>query len=270
MYPYITLWAAKVYMTWIGIIIAFLTFLVVTLYLTKKTYQNFWKFFYWLPFLTISMYVLWVLTTFMLEKGSSPSGIDSILGALSPYGYNFHFVWLLIGIIISLFVFFKRIIRIENKKAWIDILFFSFSLAIIPLGIFLMLWDNFIWIPTDSFIGIKGLHMESQLNKFISVYPIGLFLSIWALISAAIVRLLKITKKRKWYGILWFAILLFFTNIVFLFQQYPRYWVISVWNTLFDIKQYFSFLVIMWCLYLYNKRIYSEPPIENTPTSILN
>jgi hypothetical protein len=41
-----------------------------------------------------------------------------------------------------------------------------------------MLGDNFIGFPTDSAIGIKALHFESQLNKFDAVYPIGLFLSI--------------------------------------------------------------------------------------------
>ena len=256
MYPYITLWSSKIYMTGLGIIVAFIIFIVVVLYLTKKTYQNFRKFFYRLPLLTISMYVLGALTTFILEKWSTPAGVVGILKALSPYGYKFHFIGILVGMIISIGVFLKRIVRIENKKTRGDILFFAISLSIIPLWIFLMLGDNFIGYATDSFIGIKALHGESQLNKFNAVYPIWLFLSIGALLCTALIWILKITKKRAWYGMLWFAILLFITNIVFLFQQYPRYGVISMWSVTFDIKQYASFFVIMRCLYLYNKRIH--------------
>lgn len=243
-------------MTGIGIIVAFITFLIVTIYLTKKNYQNFWKFFYWLPLLSISMYVLGSLTTFFLEKWSFPAGITGILKALSPYGYKFHFMGILLGIVISVGIFLKRIVRIENKKVRWDILFFSFALAIIPLGIFLMLWDNFIGLPTDSFIGIKALHTESQLNKFSGVYPVGLFLSLGALISAFIVWILKMTKKKTWFGMLGFAILLFTISITLLFEQYPKYWVISLWNTTLDIKHYSAFLVMMRCLYIYNKRMH--------------
>jgi hypothetical protein len=82
------------------------------------------------------------------------------------------------GAFISIGMFLKKIIRVENRKNRADILFFAFSLAIVPLGIFLMFGDNFIGFPTDSIIGVKSLHFESQLNKFNAVLPIGLFLSI--------------------------------------------------------------------------------------------
>jgi hypothetical protein len=93
-------------------------------------------------------------------------------------------------------LFLRKIPRIENKKIWIDILFFAFSLSIVPLGIFLLLGDNFIGLPTTAGIGVKALHFESQLNKFDAVYPIGLFLSIGALLSTLTVWILKMTKKR--------------------------------------------------------------------------
>jgi hypothetical protein len=51
-----------------------------------------------------------------------------------------------------------------------------------------------------------------------------------------------------------FAILLFIINIVLLFQQYPRYGVISMGSVMIDIKQYVSFLAIMYCLYIHHKR----------------
>lgn len=265
MYPYITWWSSKIYMTWAGIIIGFITFLVVVRYLTRKTYQNFRKFFYRLPILTILMYVLGAITTGILENGSFPGGIRERISMLSPYGYNFHFGGVLLGIFIAIVIFLRKVPRIENKKIWIDILFFAFSLAIVPLGIFFMLWDNFIGLPTDLGIGIKALHVESALNKFNSVYPVWLFLSIGTLIVTLITLILKLTKKRTGFGMLGFAMLLFSTNIVLLFQQYPRYGVISFWNVIFDVKQYISFLIIMLCLYIHNKRRQKEISHEISP-----
>lgn len=245
-------------MTGFWLIIAFIIFLIVVFYLTRKTYQNFWKFFYWVPFLIISMYILGALTTSILDRGSLPVGIGWFLSTLSPYGYKFHFVGVLIGTFISIGVFLKKIIRIENKKNRADILFFAFSLSIVPLGIFLMLGDNFIGFPTESMIGIKALHAQSQLNKFNAVYPIGLFLSIWSLASVLFIIILKRIKKKTGYWMLGFAVLLFIINIVLLYQQYPRYWVISIGSITMDIKQYISFLVIMYCLYIHHKRRQNE------------
>ena len=239
--------------------------MVVARYLTRKTYQNFWKFFYRVPLLTILVYILGTLTAGVLENGSFPGTISAFFSTLSPYGYNFHFAGTLLGIFIAIVIFLRRIPRIENKKIWIDILFFSLSLAIVPLGIFLMLWDNFIGFPTDIGIGIKALHTESALNKFNAVFPIGLFLSIGTLITTMIIAILKVTHKRTGYGMLGFAILLFSTNIVLLFQQYPRYGVISFWTVTFDIKQYLSFLIIMLCLYIHNKRRQKEISHEISP-----
>lgn len=258
MYPYIIWGTSKIYMTWIGIIVGFITFLIVARYLTRKTYQNFWKFFYRLPLLTILTYVLGALTTWLLENGNLSGWITKILKLLSPYWYNFHFVWILLWIFISIIIFLRKIPRIENKKIWVDVLFFAFSLAIVPMWIFMMLWDNFIWLPTEMWIGIKALHTESALNKFNAVFPVWLFLSIWALISTMIIIILKKTIKRTWFGMLWFAILLFSTSIVLLFQQYPRYWVISFWTITFDIKQYLAFLIMMLCLLIHSKRRQKE------------
>jgi hypothetical protein len=38
-----------------------------------------------------------------------------------------------------------------------------------------------------------------------------------------------------------------------MFQQYPKYGIISIWWLTFDIKHYVSFFVIMFCLYIYYK-----------------
>lgn len=120
-------------MTGIGIVVSFLVFLGIAHYLTKRYHQNFRKFFYWLPFLIVLTYFLGSYVNFFFDVGVFPTNGSDFVQLLSPYGYKFHFMGLLIGIFISVSVFLKKIVRIENKKVRSDILFFSFALALVPL-----------------------------------------------------------------------------------------------------------------------------------------
>lgn len=254
MYPYITIFDAKLYMTGVWIVISFLVFIAVVWYLSKKHLQSFWKFFYWLPLLISLIYFFGSYTQFILSTQSLfPSSITEFLSILSPYWYKFHFAGVLIGILISLIVFFKKIKTVENKKIWIDIFFFAFSLSIVPLWIFLLLWDNFIGNTTEWFLWVKSLHSESQRNKFYAVYPIWLFLSISWLLVALYIHIKRIINKRKRFWLLGIIILLILINIVLIMQQYPRYMVIWAWDLKLDIKQHISFFIIMYCLYLNKK-----------------
>jgi len=126
----------------------------------------------------------------------------------------------LIGIVIAIIIFLKKIKRIENKKIWIDILFYSLTLSLVPLGLFLLMGDNFIGNSTVSWLGIKSLHSESAWNKFNLVYPIGVFLSIGALLVVGFVRIIK---KKFGYGLLGFSLLLVVIAAILLLQQYPRH-----------------------------------------------
>lgn len=241
-------------MTGIGIVISFLTFITIVWYLSRRYLQSFWKFFYWLPILISLAYFLWSYSQFVLSTQQIlPMSGSDILYILAPHDYKFNFAGVLIGIVTALFLFFKNIKTIENKKIWIDIFFFAFSLSLVPFGIFLLLGDNFIGNSTNSFLGVKSLHSESQWNKFDAVLPIGLFLSLWALIVALWVHIKGELKKYKGLGILGFAWLLVAINLVILIQQYPRYMVISAGDLHLDIKQHLSFFAIMLCLYLHKK-----------------
>jgi len=185
MYPYITIRGIKLYMTGIGIVISFLTFVTIVWYLSRRYLQSFWKFFYWLPVLISLAYFLGSYSQFLLStQHILPMSWTDLLYILAPYDYKFNFAGVLLGILIALFIFFKNIKTIENKKIWIDIFFFAFSLSLIPFGVFLLLGDNFIGNSTSSFLGVKSLHSESQWNKFDAVLPIGLFLSLGSLIVA--------------------------------------------------------------------------------------
>ena len=203
-----------------------------------------------MPVLIILCYFLWSYVQFFFDYGAIPTTGAQFLTLISPYGYKFHFVGLLLGIVIAIVVFLRKIKRIENKKIWIDILFYSLTLSLVPLWIFLLMWDNFIGNSTTSWLGIKSLHSESAWNKFNLVYPIGIFLSLGALLVTAGIRLVK---KKFGYGLLGFAFLLVVIAIVLLFQQYPRHGVISLWWAVFDIKQYAALLVALRCFLLFRK-----------------
>ncbi len=255
MFPYITIRWSKIYMTGFGIVIWFIVFFIIAYYLIKKYHQDFWKFFYWLPIFIIIIYLMWSYADFALTNSFLPKTRNDILTILSPYGYKFHLTWVILWAIISLNIFFKKIKRNENKKIWIDIFFYSIWLSIIPMGIFLLLWDNFIGKPCNSLICIKPLNIESELNKFNWVFPVWLFISIWAFISVLIIWIIRRSIKKFWLWIIWFIILILLINIIIVnYQNYPKYWTISTYWIIFDIKQYISFIAIMMLLYTQQKR----------------
>lgn len=246
MYPYIELFGTRISMMVIGIIIAFIIFLASAWILTKKNHQDFLKLFYRLPGRIILSYILWRYVSFSLETWNFlPSSLSDLLTILSPQNYNFHFVGLLIASRICWWIFFSSIKRTENKKIRADILFYSIANALIILWIFLTLWDTIIWTPTESIFAIRALTDDSNLNKFDGVYPIWLFISVWILIVHAIVSILSIILKKNWIWMWWLIWILIVFNIAFLFQSYPKYGIVTILWTSFDVKQYSSLIVII-------------------------
>jgi len=255
MYPYIELFWTQISMMVIGAVIAFIIFLVTARILTKRNHQDFLKLFYRLPWRIILSYLFWRYTTFALETWTYfPNSLSNFLTIISPQNFNFHFVWLLLASRICLSIFFSNIKRTENKKIRADIIFLSIANALIIFWIFITLWDTVIWKPTESIFAIRSLTDNSALTKFDGVYPIWLFISFWTLIIHIIVSVSSIIFKKNWLwmrGLIWILVLI---NIVFLFQSYPRYWLISILWTSFDIKQYFSlFVIIHWIITAINR-----------------
>lgn len=234
-------------MMFVGIIIAAIIFLATAWILTKRNHQDFLKLFYRLPWWVILSYILWRYISFSLETWIYiPSSLSNLLTILSPQNFNFHFVWILIATCICFIIFFSSIKRTENKKIWADILFLSTANALIVLWIFITLWDSIIWKPTESTFAIRALSDNSALTKFDGVYPVWLFISFWVLIVHVLISILGIILKKNglWvWGLIWILVVL---NISFLFQSYPRYWIISILWTSFDIKQYISLIVIIF------------------------
>lgn len=246
MYPYIELFGKEISMMAIGVIIAAIIFLITAWILTKRNHQDFLKLFYRLPWWIIFSYILWRYVAYSLETWIYfPMSTSNFLAILSPQNFNFHFVWLLIASRISFYIFFSNIKRTENKKIRIDILFFSIANSLIVLWIFLTLWDSIIWTPTNNIFAIRALTDNSNLNKFDGVYPIWLFISFWTLIIHFIISIISIISKKNWLWIRWIIWILIMFNIIFLFQSYPRHWLITISWISFDIKQYISFIVIL-------------------------
>jgi len=241
-------------MTGIGIATALTTFLITCIVLCKRYNLQFWKLFYRLPGSMILIYLLGSYTHFALNKSIVPTTISDIMTILSPYWYNFHFIGIIIGITIAFRLFLRKTKRIENRKLYIDVLFFCSIAALIPLWIFLLLWDDFIGRVTSSSRWVQALHPDSTLNKFSGVYPIGLFLSIGATIVGLFTRIRRKISKKNGLWLWGFALLIFVMNSIFIYQQYPRYGVVSIGNIVLDIKQYISLIIILLCIYTYDQR----------------
>ena len=246
MFPYLTLFGVKISMVATGIILALLTFTLTVYQLCKKNNQDFYKFFYQLPFRLIVMYLLGRYSAFVLEHSALfPHSWNTVVSILRPNNFDLHSVGILVAVVISLWAFFVGIKRTENKKIWADILFSASCNALILLGLFLTLGDTFIGKATDSVFAIRALQPESWLTKFDGVYPVGIFLSLGVLAADALVTFLKIVLKKNWLGMWGFLGILMVLNICFLFQQYPRHGLVHLVGMTRDIKQYLSLLLLI-------------------------
>jgi prolipoprotein diacylglyceryltransferase len=198
MFPYLDLFGLHLSMTATGIVLALLTFVITVYYLSKKNNQDFYKFFYQLPFWLFLTYFLGRYFAVVLEHSSLlPSAWGDFMTILRPDNFNLHIVGVLVAAVISLGTFFASIKRTENKKMWADILFSGICNATILLGLFFTLGDSFIGKPTDGIFAIRALQPESGLTKFDGVYPVGILLSLGALMVDSIINLLKIVLKKN-------------------------------------------------------------------------
>ena len=246
MYPYFTLRWHKLYAVGIWIVISAFIFLIVAWFHSKKQKVPFTKLFFWLPTLLISCYLLGNRAWLAFESWIwfPLKSFRTIRAWLSPYWYNFHFIWLMLGALFARRRFFKKIFMRTERYKWVDIFFYSFSAALIPLWLFLLLWDSFMGKPTDAWFWVVALLNDSQRTNFWRVLPLWIFISIIWFVSYWIVLLCnRLVKKPKirWY--LWFSIIFFWLAIVFLWQSYPRHWVIQILGYTRDIKNYISVLI---------------------------
>ena len=222
MYPFITLRWVKIYMTGLWIVAILITFIGVSRYRCRKYSIQFRRLFYRIPQAIILIYICGRYVDFVIKIGLFPTSLKELSLLISPYGYNFHFVGILLWFVIALRLFFKKIKRLENKKLYSDVLFFALTASLIPWWLFLLLGDNFIGKATSDRLWVQALHTESALNKFTAVYPIGLFVSIGMTIVYICMGIRKYMKKKIGIGMLGFAYILVIMNICLLRRSFSK------------------------------------------------
>lgn len=249
MYPIITIRWSQISMTGIGVVITIITFLIVAYLQTKHHNLQFRKLFYWLPLPIITAYILGAYSNFVLMYGKLlPSNIQEILMILSPYDFQFHFVWIVTGLAISIIIFLNTIKFKEEKLRRIESIAYAMSIGFIPLGIFFLLGDNVIG-RTNQQRGIMTFSPQySKRNSFGKVLPVWLYLSIAGALTTGLHIAIKQFYHNIKVGYLTIAILTILTNIALYFQQSPKYWVLAFLDITLDIKAYLSFVIVMICI----------------------
>lgn len=259
MFPYITLRWINIYMTWVWIIVSLFIFLFLVKYYANKFKLDFWKFFDFFPLMIWLSYILWNYFHYFFSSALFfPLSVWDLFLLISPYWFNFSFIWVSLWLLISIVLFLKKVKISSERLKRIDVLLYAISLSLVFFWVFLTLWDNFIWRQTDSYISITSFMEESKLNMYSKVYPVWLFLSIVSLLTFIITFILQFTKKKHWLWIVWFIILILMLNVIFFFQKYDqhivssRFWISLLWRS-FDIKNYWTIILSLLSAYYYLK-----------------
>jgi hypothetical protein len=284
MYPYFTIAWLKIYMTGLGIVIWFISFLGVVRYLSKRYRLSFNKFFYRLPIGIAAIYLCGSYMYFVIDDPRLlfPTTRQELSLLISPHGYKFHYIGILLGAAISTRLFTKQIKSHTEKILRYDIFFFARTVALIPLGLFFLLGENFIGDFTQYGRWVSWLHpdVSTKLKKFNQeVIPLGLLLSIGSSLIFAGFGLFKIRKHKIWYGLWGFVSLIALISCLLIRQQYPRHiplsliidpwqsslpWVFALFQKI-DIKHYFS-LIMMIILYRQYRWIQRYLAKERSPS----
>lgn len=257
MYPFLDIFWTQIHMTWVGVICFLLVFLVVTKYQAKRSWLDrklFWSYvpYYLLVIYFVSSYMWYAIEEFIFF----PLSLRQIMLYISPYEYTFHLVWIVISVALCVSHFFGIVKDKYKQVSWVDTRFYAAMLAFFPLGIFLLLGDNFVWIPQSWGISVSTFHPESKWVAYDSVIPLWLYLSLIALVSlwCKKMRTLRYPQSTGW-GFIWWSGFLFFLSILLLFQEYPRHLVVSFLGATWDIKNY-VLLIAMWAMMWLYRTIY--------------
>jgi hypothetical protein len=248
MYPYITLGSITLYMTWLGLLLWALVFLWTTHRYAKKHALDTTHFFGTFSLWVIIIYLLGTYTWYLIEDFVLfPIDRQYRVLYLSPYGYKFHFLWIVAGLMTTGRLFLKKV-PVSTHDAWISTLCHAFLLSLLPIGIWLVLWDNFIGKPVESGRYVSALLADSKVAAYDRVIPLWLYLALFGVIGHLALAWREWTTKRyAWYR--WWGTLFLFLGILLISQQYARHIVIRVAGNARDIKQYVAFGLALWRYY---------------------
>jgi len=240
MFPEIILFWLQIPMTGIWILVFLITFYFMTKRYAKEFQLPFQRFSENFPMYMIIIYIISSYTRYFLDsRRIFPLSRDQVLEYISPVGYEFHLIWIVIWFIFCGIHFLSEQADKHIHLKRIDTRFLALSVSIIPLGIFLLLGDNFIWVETNARYGISALTLESALSTYGGIVPLWIFISLLGVFLYLWTKLWRLYQPQvRWYGLRWLATFLLILCIIILFQIYPRHAVMSLLWTTWDVKNY--------------------------------
>lgn len=245
MYPTLHIWWLSLSMTWLGIVSFLLVFIIIAKKKSAVQGVQFRVLLRYLPLIIMLGYFLgtrsWYLRSNMIILPLDPK---QRLLYLSPYEYHFHFTGMMLGVSIWRYKFLQTQRRETHLRRW-TILFESICLASIPLWIFLLFGDHFIWKPITTWWYLSAIDPVSKVAAYDKVIPLWLYLSIGSCLLYLLIALANQWKKdiyRAFPGLILYRSMLGFLLIR---QLYPRHLVAKFLGTTIDVKQYVCLVLIL-------------------------
>jgi hypothetical protein len=245
MYPYLELRGLTISMTWLGIVSFLLVFLIIAKKRASLQGVQFRVLLRYMPLIIMLWYIGGTWSRYLWSNFIIlPLDPKQRLLYLSPYEYHFHFTGLIAWISFGRYKFLQTQRR-ETHVRRRTIIFECLCLASIPLWIFLLFWDNFIWSPVETGRYLSAIDPLSKVAAYDRVVPLWLYLSAGACILYLVIALLNQRKKDIHRAFPWLMIYRGMIGILLIRQIYPRHLVAKIGNITVDVKQYVCIVIIL-------------------------
>lgn len=269
MFPIFHLRGMSFSMTWLGIV----AFLVVFILVARKRANSLWlpfgEFFRYLPIIILLAYLLGTRSRYALEHFIIfPFSPQRLLLYLSPYEFHFHFV----GIIVGILIWRKRFLTSQPRERHLQrhtVMFEAIMLACIPLGIFLLFGDHFIGKPIETGIYVSAIDPASKVAAYDTVIPLGIYLACMTWILYLLISIMHTWKPSTYRIFGGFSLFFLWLGFLLIRQVYPRHLVMKRWSLTMDIKQYLCIGVAVRCLRQHIKfRSFASPLQSHHETDV--
>lgn len=248
MFPTLHLRGMSLSMTWLGIVVFLLVFILVAKKRARHLGLPFREFFRYIPFIIFLAYLLGTRSRYALEHFIIfPLSPQRLLLYLSPYEFHFHFVGIVTGILIG----WKRFLKSQPRERYLQrhtIIFEALMIACLPLGIFLLFGDHFIGKPIEAGIFVSAIDPVSKVAAYDTVIPLGIYFSFRAGFLYLLISILHTRKPNKYRVFLGFALFALGVGVLLIRQIYPRHLVMKRRSLTIDIKQYLCISIALLCL----------------------
>ena len=237
MFPYFKLFWQTIYFQWIWIILATAMFIYWVYRYSKKFNLKTSTFISFLPFFIIVPYFLWRYVYDLLTYHFIfPTSFTSLI---SPYHYNFSFIGVSFGIFFMIFFYILSLKYRQEKLKTIDVFFYSICLSLVVLWPFLLLWDNFYWIWTNSVFGISPLTVNTQIPMLeLKRWPVWIFLSLLWLWLYLLTKIIYLIVKKPGISLFVSPLLFLWLAYIFHFQLYPKHFLFWI-----DVKLLYCYIM---------------------------